>query len=137
MNTGSLAPAGYTSMNPPPPMFPASGQATARAKAVATAASTELPPAWRMERPTSAAAGETQTTAPWVQVTVEEIGRSAGGAGSAVAFGMKNAISRIRRSRVIVAFRLLPLSSWGEGWGEGALWGGLCPGPSFLRGQGG
>ena len=42
-------------MNPPPPMFPASGFVTASAKAIATAASTALPPALRMFNPTSVA----------------------------------------------------------------------------------
>src|SRR5581483_2771652 len=47
-----------------PPMLPAAGQVTARAKAVATAASTALPPRCRTARPASAAAGDTHTTRP-------------------------------------------------------------------------
>ena len=48
-------------MNPPPPMFPAAGHVTARAKAVATAVSTALPPWLSTARPTSLAGGETDT----------------------------------------------------------------------------
>src|SRR3954468_9480897 len=55
---------GWTSMKPPPPMFPASGNVTASAKAVATAASTALPPSRKTSRPTSDAGGETDTTVP-------------------------------------------------------------------------
>src|SRR5262245_51586723 len=51
-------------MNPPPPMLPASGHVTASANATATAASTALPPFFRMATPTSAAGGETHTTMP-------------------------------------------------------------------------
>src|SRR5262245_29756882 len=51
-------------MNPPPPMLPASGQVTARAKATATAASTALPPFLRTATPTSAAGADTHTTMP-------------------------------------------------------------------------
>src|SRR5229473_1285278 len=39
-------------MNPPPPIFPAAGSTTARANAVATAASTALPPCFMMSTPT-------------------------------------------------------------------------------------
>src|SRR5262249_19631489 len=55
---------GWMSMKPPPPMLPASGQVTARAKPTATAASTALPPFFRTATPTSAAGAETQTTMP-------------------------------------------------------------------------
>ena len=51
-------------MNPPPPMLPASGQVTAIANATATAASTALPPCFRIATPTSAAGGDTHTTMP-------------------------------------------------------------------------
>src|SRR6266581_9670015 len=51
-------------MNPPPPMFPASGQVTASAKAVATAASTAFPPRIITSRPTRDASIDTDTTAP-------------------------------------------------------------------------
>src|SRR5881275_3286688 len=43
------------SMNPPPPRLPAAGQVTAIASAVATAASTALPPFFMMSTPTCAA----------------------------------------------------------------------------------
>src|SRR5437899_531504 len=56
-------------MNPPPPMLPAAGYVTARANAVATAASTALPPRLRMETPTSDAGREMETTAPWRHAT--------------------------------------------------------------------
>src|SRR5438067_12715539 len=55
---------GWTSMNPPPPVFPASGNVTASAKAVATAASTALPPSRSTSRPTSDAGADTDTTVP-------------------------------------------------------------------------
>src|SRR5438445_3679379 len=51
-------------MKPPPPMLPASGQVTARAKPTATAASTALPPFFRMAAPTSEAGADTETTMP-------------------------------------------------------------------------
>ncbi len=49
-------------MNPPPPMFPASGWTTARAKPTPTAASTALPPCRRISLPTSLAIGLPDTT---------------------------------------------------------------------------
>jgi hypothetical protein len=51
-------------MKPPPPRLPAAGYVTASAKAVATAASTALPPCLRMDTPTSDAGPETDTTTP-------------------------------------------------------------------------
>src|SRR3954471_9213132 len=51
-------------MKPPPPMFPALGCVTASAKAVATAASTALPPFLRMAAPTSEAIEVVDTTIP-------------------------------------------------------------------------
>src|SRR5690606_14534596 len=51
-------------MNPPPPMFPAVGCVTARAKPVAIAASTALPPASRIRAPTSLASVFADTTIP-------------------------------------------------------------------------
>src|SRR5437762_3162552 len=49
-------------MNPPPPMFPATGWTTASANPTATAASTALPPRRRMSVPTSLATGCDDTT---------------------------------------------------------------------------
>ena len=49
-------------MNPPPPMFPASGCTTASANPTATAASTALPPCRRMSRPMALASGWPDTT---------------------------------------------------------------------------
>src|SRR5260221_10981960 len=49
-------------MNPPPPMLPASGCTTASAKPTATAASIALPPRFMMSRPTSLAIGLPETT---------------------------------------------------------------------------
>ena len=46
-------------------MFPADGCVTARAKPVATAASTALPPFLRISRPTSEEIGSTETTSPF------------------------------------------------------------------------
>src|SRR5437868_695138 len=51
-------------MNPPPPMLPAAGYVTASANAVATAASTALPPALRTDTPAADASGQTETTTP-------------------------------------------------------------------------
>ena len=50
--------------NPPPPMLPASGHVTARAKATATAASAALPPCSRISMPTRAAFSSAAATAP-------------------------------------------------------------------------
>src|SRR5262249_9573440 len=50
-------------MNPPPPRLPAPGQVTASANAVATAASTALPPFFKISMPTLDAIGSTDTTA--------------------------------------------------------------------------
>ena len=51
-------------MNPPPPIFPASGWVTSSAKPTATAASMALPPALRMSRPTSLAIALPDATMP-------------------------------------------------------------------------
>ena len=51
-------------MNPPPPILPFEGEATASANAVATAASTALPPRPRIAAPVSAAMSEDETTIP-------------------------------------------------------------------------
>src|SRR5581483_9025677 len=61
--TGSSL-AGWTTMKPPPPMLPAAGYVTARAKAVATAASTALPPCLRTPSPASDPGADTVTTTP-------------------------------------------------------------------------
>jgi hypothetical protein len=50
--------------NPPPPTLPAMGKETARAKAVATAASTAFPPLARMSTPTLVAMAFALTTIP-------------------------------------------------------------------------
>jgi hypothetical protein len=60
---------------PPPPMLPASGFTTARAKCVATAASTALPPACSMLSPAALARESVETTIPWTARS----GASAGG----------------------------------------------------------
>src|SRR2546426_3815391 len=52
-------------MNPPPPMFPATGSTTVSANATATAASTALPPRRRISTPTSLASGCPDTTIAW------------------------------------------------------------------------
>src|SRR5205807_6781770 len=49
-------------MNPPPPMFPAAGCTTAKAKPVATAASTAFPPCCMMVAPALDASSWTLTT---------------------------------------------------------------------------
>src|ERR1019366_9192906 len=73
-------------MNPPPPILPATGCVTASAKAVATAASTALPPCFRTARPTSEAGSETVTTTPlrnsgdfsppWIPVNAPRLARA-------------------------------------------------------------
>ena len=64
-------------MNPPPPTLPASGHVTASANPTATAASTALPPRLRTARPTSVAAGDTDTTTPFVAATARRAGACA------------------------------------------------------------
>src|SRR6516165_4843990 len=49
-------------MKPPPPMLPAAGSTTAKAKAVATAASTALPPRFRISVPASEASDSSLAT---------------------------------------------------------------------------
>ena len=61
-------------MNPPPPMFPASGFTTASAKCVATAASTALPPACSMPSPAALASESVDTTIPWTARSGEAAG---------------------------------------------------------------
>ncbi len=56
-------------MNPPPPMLPALGCVTASANAVATAASTALPPFFSIDAPTSDAGAEVVITIPSRDVT--------------------------------------------------------------------
>ena len=56
--------AGRKTRNPPPPMFPAVGCVTASANAVATAASTALPPSRMIWKPTSEAIALWLTTMP-------------------------------------------------------------------------
>src|SRR4051794_74356 len=64
-----LVPSGKrTTMNPPPPMLPAVGCVTPRAKPTATAASTALPPFFRISTPTSLAAPSALLTAPCVPI---------------------------------------------------------------------
>src|SRR5437016_3797334 len=56
-------------MKPPPPMFPAPGHVTASASPVATAASTALPPFFRIWIPMLDAMGSTDTTAAFAKET--------------------------------------------------------------------
>ena len=53
-----------TSMNPPPPIFPAAGSTTANANAVATAASTAFPPFCRISTPAREANSSSVATMP-------------------------------------------------------------------------
>src|SRR5262249_47414940 len=64
--TGTLPLPGCTTMKPPPPMLPACGYVTASANAVATLASTALPPRLRMSKPAFDAGAETETTTPFL-----------------------------------------------------------------------
>ena len=75
-------------MKPPPPRLPAKGKTTARAKAVAAAASMALPPALRVSRPASAARWWTLTTmACWAMAGVFAGGGDAGVGGLGDALG--------------------------------------------------
>ena len=58
-----------TIMKPPPPMLPAVGYVTAIANAVATAASTALPPMVRISAPMSDASPVAETTTPVRELT--------------------------------------------------------------------
>src|SRR5258708_3012363 len=93
-------------MKPPPPMLPALGCVTASAKAVATAASTALPPLASTPAPASQAGAEVQTTIPSFDWTPSAAGcrpppprlwwASMAGAGStAKVIIAKNAAARI------------------------------------------
>ena len=57
-------------MNPPPPILPAAGCVTAKANAVAIAASTALPPRFNTSHPTCDACGQTLTTRPFFAITI-------------------------------------------------------------------
>ena len=54
----------HSTRKPPPPKFPAWGKVTAKAKEVATAASTALPPSRRIWAPTAAAWASWAATIP-------------------------------------------------------------------------
>ena len=66
-------------MKPPPPMLPAVGCVTASANAVATAASTALPPLARIAAPASHAGADVQTTIPSFEGTPASFCAPAGG----------------------------------------------------------
>ena len=55
-------------MKPPPPRLPARGKVTASAKPTATAASTALPPRFKMSNPTREAAASCVTTMPCLAI---------------------------------------------------------------------
>src|SRR5688572_9954651 len=81
-----LLPSGRrTTMKPPPPMLPAVGWVTLSAKPTATAASTALPPFFKISTPTSLAAPSALLTAPWVPVATANSAPGAGAAGAGVA----------------------------------------------------
>src|SRR5688500_7015954 len=65
-------------MKPPPPMLPAVGYVTAMAKAVATAASTAVPPRARIAAPMSDAKSDEDTTTPSFAATPRSGGCDAG-----------------------------------------------------------
>ena len=77
------------SAKPPPPMLPAKGCVTASANAVATAASTALPPDFSTATPTSVASGSCATTIAWRART----GSRAGAGTTAVRASATNATS--------------------------------------------
>src|SRR5262245_51178919 len=78
-------------MKPPPPMFPALGCVTASANAVATAASTALPPFARIAAPASQAGDEVHTTSPSFDATPSSSGALASGASEMTARTTLNA----------------------------------------------
>src|SRR5438270_6904759 len=80
------------SMNPPPPRLPAAGQVTAIASAVATAASTALPPFFMMSTPTCAAIPLVADTIPRRAMTGSRIAEYA-------------AVAE-KRSSVAISFRM-------------------------------
>ena len=65
-------------MKPPPPMLPALGCVTASANAVATAASTALPPLARIAAPASHAGADVQTTIPSLDGTPRRLRAGSG-----------------------------------------------------------
>src|SRR3954447_21875720 len=71
-------------MNPPPPMLPALGWVTASAKAVATAASTAVPPLARTPAPASHAGADVHTTRPSLDETPWSGAASVHGRGAAM-----------------------------------------------------
>src|SRR4051812_13262510 len=80
------------SMKPPPPRLPAAGQVTAIASAVATAASTALPPFFMMSTPTCDAIPLVEATMPWRATT-----------GSRIA---DRAVVVVRRTTIAISFRM-------------------------------
>src|SRR5436190_7953428 len=78
-------------MKPPPPRLPAAGHVTASARPVATAASTALPPFFRICMPMLDAMGSTDTTAAFAKE-----------AGSAAGFGASVDASAARAARTLI-----------------------------------
>src|SRR4051812_15183741 len=76
-------------MKPPPPRLPAAGKVTASAKPVATAASTALPPAFRISSPTTLARALLLTTiaSPTTGEMLELNRHDGGNAAALVAIG--------------------------------------------------
>src|SRR6187549_2651513 len=77
-------------MKPPPPMLPADGWVTPSANPTATAASTALPPRFKIATPTSLAAASALLTAPCVPTATagsELLGRAGAVATGAAATG--------------------------------------------------
>ena len=62
-------------MKPPPPRLPARGSVTASAKPTATAASTALPPRFKISNPTRDAAASCVTTMPCLATTGRAVAR--------------------------------------------------------------
>src|SRR5262249_48929112 len=89
---------GRTTMNPPPPMLPALGWVTASANAVATAASTALPPFLRIAAPTSDAGADVVITIPSRDTTGDK-SACCDRAGAANESAMHWMAAQIRRGR--------------------------------------
>src|SRR5438128_7077341 len=84
-------------MKPPPPRFPAAGHVTASARPVATAASTALPPFFRICMPVLDAMGSTETTAAFANEACSAAGFETNGADSA-ARAARTAINPMRQA---------------------------------------
>src|SRR5215472_12044098 len=107
-------------MKPPPPMLPAAGSTTASANAVATAASTALPPRFKISTPACEQSSSSVTTMPCtartacfgqvlfvsdVTALLEEVCAAIGGATTAAQVRNGKQVSRIVFLREVIMKR--------------------------------